>query len=92
MALTDQEKRICTECEWRGHLSEIDHVYDPKPNPGMAPEHWQVCPRCRTPEHIAPVCDEPDCWRVSTCGFNTAEGYRRTCGSHYVIVKHAAKS
>ena len=27
-------------------------------------------------------CAEPECDRQVTCGFNTTEGYRRTCGPH----------
>ena len=29
-------------------------------------------------------CDEPGCEREATCGWPVADGYRRTCGEHWV--------
>lgn len=72
-------KRIaCSECDWRGTDAEADHVQDPK-----GPDVWQVCPKCRTPEHLEMVCDEPDCWLPVSCGTPTPTGYRSTCHHHY---------
>ena len=41
------------------------------------------CPRCKSVDSMTGVCDEPRCDSVSTCGFPTEGGYRRTCGDHY---------
>lgn len=71
------EKVFCTECGWHGTAAEIDRVQDPR-----SPEVWNVCPKCRTPEHIVTACDQPECWQPASCGTPTAEGYRQTCGDH----------
>ena len=70
-------KVICTECDWHGDHTEADRVQDPR-----GPDTWQVCPGCRTPEHMVQACDEPECWTVVSCGTPTANGYRNTCGKH----------
>lgn len=71
------EKCLCTECGWRGTVAEIDRVPDPK-----SPETWNVCPKCRAPEHITTACDQPECWQPASCGTPTAGGYRHTCSKH----------
>jgi len=77
------QRVFCRECDWHGDLEEVDHVYDPKPRPGIAADCWQVCPQCRTPEHIGVVCDESGCEQEATCGTPTPSGYRQVCGFHY---------
>lgn len=68
----------CEECEFIGALDEFDKVKDPGGD-----DTWTVCRRCRTPEHVVGVCDEPGCMREATCGFPTPTGYRQTCGAHW---------
>ena len=92
MSLRDQKKRwICTECGFIGKIGEFDIVPDPK----VISNSWTVCPKCRTPDHVTDVCDEPGCDREATCGFNTrdpARGpdiYRRTCWEHSVFKEEA---
>ncbi len=74
----DTDKVLCTECDWTGKETDIDRVPDPKSD-----EVWNVCPRCRAPEHIVCACDEPLCWKRVTCGWRSTDGYRSTCGIHY---------
>lgn len=77
------QKVLCGECDWHGPLSDVDHVYDPKPRPGTAASRWQVCPQCRTPEQILVACEIDGCWSETTCGLNHPDGvYRRTCSKH----------
>lgn len=77
------QKVVCAECEWRGPLSAVDHVDDPRPHPGAAADRWQVCPQCRTPEQIRVACEADGCWREVTCGMRHQDGiYRHTCSSH----------
>lgn len=33
-------------------------------------------------KNLLNLCDEPDCFKDSSCGFPTDEGYRRTCYDH----------
>jgi len=73
----------CEECDWRGQMSEVDYVEDPRPLPGTKADNWVICPQCRTPEHLREVCDEPECQSFTTCGTNTPNGYRRTCSDHW---------
>lgn len=53
-------KFYCTAqgCTWKGEQGAIDHVRDPR-----SAKTWKVCPRCRTPEHMARICDFQDCWK-----------------------------
>lgn len=57
------------------------------PNPFSAGESIIYgCPECRAVETLELACDEPDCWRVATCGtpvrHGVSEGYRHTCSKH----------
>lgn len=79
------DKWICLECRFIGPIAEFDKVKDPRGD-----DEWTVCPKCRTPEHVTMACDEPGCSEVSTCGFPTEAGYRRTCGNHYRPKPHQA--
>lgn len=40
------------------------------------------CPHCKSINTLEEACDEPGCWRPSTCGIPTSGGYRRTCSEH----------
>jgi hypothetical protein len=77
MQLNIVDKWICTECRFIGADSAFDKVKDPDGD-----DTWRVCPRCRTPEHIGMVCDEPGCNEETSCGFPTGAGYRHTCYKH----------
>lgn len=52
------------------------------PNPFAPEETLFGCPNCKSVEGFLPVCDEPDCERVATCGCPTETGYRNTCFEH----------
>lgn len=85
-------KAVCSECGWHGTAADLDHVDDPRPLHGMAADRWQVCPKCRTPEHIRPACDEPGCFDAITCGTPLPTGYRSTCSKHAPPPFQRAKS
>lgn len=80
----EKDKVKCKECSWDGRVKDLDRVTDPRPLPDTTPDNWMVCPLCRTPENIAPVCDEPGCSREVSCGWVATGGYRNTCSKHYV--------
>lgn len=73
----DKDKIKCEECGWSGHNKKADKIKDPKSD-----MTWIVCPNCRIPEHLICLCDEDKCWRETTCGTPTKNGYRHTCGEH----------
>jgi hypothetical protein len=71
------EKYLCLECHWHG--TETLEA----PNPFAEDNEKMLgCPGCREANRITLACDEPDCWRETTCGTPTPDGYRRTCGEH----------
>jgi len=74
---TDKVK--CDECGWLGHLPDVLEAK----NPFNKNEMITGCPLCNAVDSMAQVCDEPKCWKVTSCGFNTPSGYRVTCGDHY---------
>lgn len=75
--LTDNEKVIC-ECGWRGLAADMLRA----PNPFDPSDELNGCPHCKQPETLLVACDEPGCWRETSCGTPTPDGYRRTCGQH----------
>lgn len=84
------DKWICTECRFVGVSHNFDTVKDPR-----GPDTWNVCPNCRTPEHVAIACDEPGCDRESECGFPAdfpadTGLYRRTCLEHSIFRRQSA--
>lgn len=81
--MRETDKIICMECGAKLHYSELDLVPDPNPPPNTEPEVWRVCPKCRIPEQLEPICDEPGCWERSSGGTPTSEGYRWTCYKHH---------
>jgi len=70
----------CKTCNWQGVDDEIDIVEDPKHDSDTV---WQICPECRDAEQFNICCDEPNCWKVATCGSPTLSNvYRHTCDKH----------
>jgi len=70
----------CNEygCYWKGQASEVLKA----PNPFDPEDTLEGCPDCHEPNTIVSVCDEPDCWRMVSCGAPTKSVYRNTCGKH----------
>jgi hypothetical protein len=52
------------------------------PSPFNAEDELIACPKCRAVVWFIELCDEPGCDEPASCGFPTADGYRRTCGKH----------
>ena len=72
-------KMACTDCDWMG--SDKDHLL--ADNPFDPTDHIVGCPQCKSVNTMVELCDEPDCHRISSCGFPTDDGgYRRTCFDH----------
>ena len=73
-------KAVCIErhCNWTGRYLDVLQA----PSPFDETDVLYACPACRTVDSVRVACDEPGCWRESTCGTNTENGYRRTCGEH----------
>ncbi len=68
--------------------NEIDEVKDPRPLPGQNASVWQICPACRTPENLSPVCDHIGCDKQVSNGALRSDGsYRNTCSGHYRTMK-----
>lgn len=74
-------KFLCSECDWHG--SEAKVLRAPNPFAEDDSETMQGCPKCREPNTMRLVCDDPTCWREATCGIPTPKGYRRVCGEHW---------
>ncbi|MEY4376120.1 MAG: hypothetical protein RJB26_670 [Pseudomonadota bacterium] len=70
---------ICKSCDWIGNGAEVLRA----PSPFDAAETIVGCPKCKAVEDMAQACDEPGCTRQATCGFQTKQGYRQTCGEHF---------
>lgn len=79
--MTQKEKVVCTErrCGWHGTNDEMLV----SPNPFEPDDTIIGCPSCKGVDTLVVACDVEGCWKESTCGFPTPEGYRRTCGVHY---------
>lgn len=52
------------------------------PNPFDPSEELVGCPTCKSVDSFLAVCDEPDCVQTVSCGWQSPEGYRRTCYQH----------
>ena len=74
-------KTICgdSDCRWRGDASDMLFAPNPFDPTGDALEG---CPDCLGVNTIVTACDEPNCWKETTCGTPTRDGYRLTCGEH----------
>lgn len=72
------DRVFCDSCGWRGLQSEMLTA----PNPFDADETVNGCPNCKSVDTLITTCDEPGCWRETSCGTPTPTGYRRTCGQH----------
>lgn len=57
-----------------------------EPSPFAPSETLTACPRCKQCEEgFAAICDWPGCRDAATCGHPHPEGYRQTCGAHYMV-------
>lgn len=72
--MTDKSKVRCggRHCDWRGYEHEVLRA----PNPFAPDDEIWGCPECRGIETMLEVCDEPGCWRETSCGTPTKNGYR----------------
>lgn len=52
------------------------------PNPFDSTDTISGCPKCLGVSGWDEICDEPGCVAVTSCGFPTPQGYRRTCFKH----------
>lgn len=77
---------ICMDCGFIGLIDEFDRVRDPGGS-----DVWTVCRKCRTPEQVTMVCDEPGCNREATCGFLSETVYRHTCGDHADFMRELSR-
>jgi hypothetical protein len=73
-----RNKHRCTECQEKLQLEQILTA----PNPFDPEDRVSGCPKCKAVNSMELVCDEPDCWKVVSCGTPTDAGYRHTCGNH----------
>lgn len=78
--MTDTTKVCCEDysCGWHGLFKEVLVAPHPFEEDGLI----HGCPNCRETNVILEACEEPDCWKPSTCGTPTESGYRRTCDEH----------
>lgn len=81
----DDNKVTCSECDWKGRRTEL--LTAENPFESNCPIFG--CPQCHGIDCCRPVCDEPACWEVVTCGTPTSEGYRLTCSKHHPIAEAA---
>lgn len=72
---------MCEECERIFEDSELLIA----PNPFNPEAEIVGCPFCKSVDQFSEICDEPGCNMVTTCGFPTPIGYRRTCSKHSQI-------
>lgn len=75
-----QHKSKCLDCGWIGDNDDV--LTAPNPFDAYSDESIEACPKCKTVENMAPVCDEPGCKREANCGTPTPAGYRHTCSKH----------
>ena len=73
------QRFFCRECSWRGVESGFLRAENPFSD---EPEEMIGCPLCRDVNSMVLACDEPGCWRETSCGTPTPSGYRRTCSEH----------
>jgi len=71
-------KVICDECGWHGQEEEMLIAK----NPFDESENVNGCPKCKSVDSMLVACDEPGCWKQTSCGTPTPDGYRTTCGQH----------
>jgi hypothetical protein len=78
--MNDNKKVVCHDwnCQWHGLLRDALKAN----HPFIEAEIIYGCPDCKQTETIYEACDEPGCWKESSCGTPTENGYRRTCGKH----------
>lgn len=74
-----------TDLKWQ--CNECGYFVDGKDrleiaNPFNAAENIHGCPLCYSVNSFKNICDETDCEEEATCGWPSAEGYRRTCELH----------
>ncbi len=73
-------KVICDEykCHWKG---DSQNTLKAK-NPFSPTQEVVGCPDCLELNTIVTACDHEGCWRMSSCGTPTPDGYRQTCSEH----------
>jgi len=76
--MLELDKWKCDTCKWVGQLSECLVAA----SPFDVKDTLLGCPKCKDVNTLFGVCDEVGCHIVSTCGWPTSNGYRRTCGEH----------
>ncbi|KKL74445.1 hypothetical protein LCGC14_2064870, partial [marine sediment metagenome] len=74
----EKDKIKCRECDWEGKSDEELSA----PSPFERDETIYACPQCKDINSTFRACDEPECWRETSCGTPVKGGYRRTCGKH----------
>ena len=69
----------CDDCGWIGPPQAIRSATHPfRDNDTVA-----GCPKCGAlDDNLKELCDVPDCMRIASCGWPSAQGYRRTCHLH----------
>jgi hypothetical protein len=68
----------CGECAWHGSIADVPTAE----NPFDPTERVTGCPNCNAVESMIECCEWEGCWRNTSCGTPTPDGYRRTCGDH----------
>jgi len=73
-------KVVCDErrCTWHGDEADLLKA----PNPFEAGCTITACPECKAIEASVMACEMIGCWKASSCGLNTPDGYKRLCGVH----------
>lgn len=72
-------KVYCDACDWKGTRKEVlkaESPFDPM-------DTIEGCPVCKSVHTMIEACDVDGCFKQTSCGFPTDNGYMRTCGKHY---------
>jgi hypothetical protein len=75
----NDEKIVCSECEWHGCMSDLLMADNP-----FGRGTIRGCPNsaCFAINSYHRACDELGCWEPATCETPMPGGYRHTCGPH----------
>jgi hypothetical protein len=72
-------------CGWRGQADELIRV---RAEGGRRAE---VCPRCRSADHLVEACAREGCWRQYKCVYETPDFVVRACPDHFAELKETAR-